>query len=207
MRIAVCAETGAIDARPVIRVHADADRETESAEWIPCLAGVRVRAGDEVLLAPVMGGSSWVAIGVLATESPAAPPVRTRLPASGHEVVVDAQSEEERVQLHDDAGTLYLEVCIVAGRLLLRFPARDAVLECAGNLEVRAGERLRLTARDYELSLTGEAKTTAAGKVHVVAAEQEMQGTSGPIKLEAKKNMVINGRFILLNTKDDGKWS
>lgn len=46
MRIAVCAETGAIDARPVIRVHADADRETESAEWIPCLAGVRVRAGD-----------------------------------------------------------------------------------------------------------------------------------------------------------------
>lgn len=203
-RLALCTDTGEEEGRPAVRV--EFGRDDGPPEWVPCLGGASIRPGDQVLLAPVKGGPNWVAVGALATGSEPAQVVRTRLPVSGYQLESEPVAGEDHVRLRDAAGALHLEMRFAEGRVLLRFPTRDAVLECDGNLEVRAGESLRLTAQDYELNVSGGARTTAAGKVQVEAAEQELRSLTGPMRLKAEKNMVIRGQFILLNSTE-GKWT
>jgi hypothetical protein len=203
-RLGVCAGRDEVEGRAFIQVEADPAEENLPTEPIPCLAGVSVRPGDRILLVPVREDPGWVAIGLVA-EVPHPPlPAPAVLPASGFHLETEEAGGEDRVRFRAPDGTPHLEVRVVEGRIHLYFPAQDAVVECGGNLELRAGGTLRLNARDYELNLSGDALTRARGKIRTEAAEQELLSHTGPMRLKAKKNMVVKGQFILLNTDEEG---
>jgi len=128
------------------------------------------------------------------------------LPVSGYQLESESVDRADHVRLRDADGALQLELRVADGRTHLCLPTRDALLECDGNLEVRAGESIRMAARDYELNLSGGARTKVAGKIQVEASEQELRSLTGPMRLDAERNMVIRGRFILLNS-EEGRWT
>lgn len=201
-----CICVGESEGRPAVQVEHSTAEEQARQEWVPCLAGARVAAGDQVLLAAVSEPPGWVAVGALAESHEMAPAVHAVLPASGFSLEADAVGAEDRVRLRTPEGKLQLDIRIIDGRTHLRCATRDAVLECEGSLEVRAGESLRLCARDYELQVSKDARTQAGGKIEVEAAEQELRSQSGVMRLTAKKNVVLWGEFILLNTQDETPW-
>ncbi len=174
---------------------------------LPCLSGARVAAGDQVLLAPVSGAQEWVVMGALGSPQEEGAATALVLPASKFRIEGEAANGEDRLVLRRPSGQVELEIRIVDGRTHLRCPTRDAVLECEGTLELRAGEALRMKSSQYELQVTGDARVDAGGKFQVEAAEQELRSRGGEIRLNADKNLVLWGEFLLLNTKDETPWT
>ncbi|MFH0878509.1 MAG: hypothetical protein V2A34_02240 [Lentisphaerota bacterium] len=155
-------------------------------EMASCLNTARVAVGDQVLLAPVGVEPEWVVLGALGCPQP------TVLPASGFRLEGKVVEGEDRLSLRNTDGQVELEIRIVDGRTHLVCPTRDAVLACEGNFEVRAGDSIKLK---------------AGGKLDVEAASQHLRSREGEIRVQAKKNLVLWGEFLLLNTKEEQPWT
>ncbi|MGO9108724.1 MAG: hypothetical protein ACLP9L_05780 [Thermoguttaceae bacterium] len=119
----------------------------------------------------------------------------------------DVKRGEEHFTLRRSTGEVELEISIIGGRTHLRVPTRDALLECEGNFEVRAGEAIRMTGAQFEVKASGDARLEAGGAMKLEAASQECVGREGEIRLNAKRNLVLWGEFVLLNTKDEKPWT
>jgi hypothetical protein len=159
------------------------------------------------LLAPVGAEPEWVVIGTLGSAHQAGAMIPAVLPASGFRLEGEVIAGEDHLALRNAAGRLELEIRVVDGVTHLRCPTRDAVLECEGNFEVRAGEAIRMEGSHYELKVSQDARMEAGGKVEIEASQQELRSRSGELRLNASKNLVLWGEFILLNTKDEEPWT
>src|SRR5262249_743583 len=138
-RVALCTGIGEMNGRSAVQVELGWD--DGPPRWATRLRGVSIRVGDQVLLAPLHDAKSWIAVGALAAARERATLVL--LPASGYQLEGESVGGEDYVRLRDANGGLKLELKIADGRTHLCLPTRDAVLECDGNLEVRAGESIR----------------------------------------------------------------
>jgi hypothetical protein len=159
------------------------------------------------LLAPVGAEPEWVVIGTLGCEHETGAMIPAVLPASGFRLEGEVVAGEDHLALFNPAGRLELEIRVVDGRTHLRCPTRDAVLECDGNFEVRAGEAIRMEGSHYELKVSQDARMEAGGKMEIEASQQDLRSRSGELRLHAGRNLVLWGEFLLLNTKDEKPWT
>lgn len=127
------------------------NRET----WLPCLATVRPRIGDSLLIAR-LGDGALLVVGVVDG-------FRERLAPQAQAEHVRRIRDDEVIVIESSTGRPLVEVRAEAGRTTIRVLAATTRLEAAGKLEL-AGESVEVVASKGPIVLTANDDVRVTGE-------------------------------------------
>jgi hypothetical protein len=124
-------------------------------QWLPCLATVRARCGDRLLVAQLGDGSSLV-VGVVDG-------LRERSPQPARVDNTRRIRDDEAIVIESSAGEPLVEVRAEAGRTTLRVLSATTRIEGAGKLEL-AGESIEVVATKGPIVLSANEDVRVTGE-------------------------------------------
>lgn len=127
------------DEHPVLagRVRCAFDGAGEA--WLPCLAGVRPRVGDRVLVLAASGAPGGIVAGVVDG-------FRRRLDPDPRDTNVRRLKADEVIRIESDEGVPLVEVRATEAGPAVRLMSKDVTMESAGALRL-SGESVEIVAR------------------------------------------------------------